>query len=154
MLKSSVRTRRFVGTCRFHLQDRRISKGRHQQKSAIYISARFHKLLAWVNIRYWWRSVVSITGVSVLRFQILTAVTMKFTVFWDVTPCILVAVYQLFGGKCGLYLQGTRHGEQQKTFSMLDVFLSWRRTRYAPPIHQKISTRLHGIISEYTLMFN
>jgi hypothetical protein len=44
--------------------------------------------------------------------QFLTAVTMKTIVFWEVTPCILVAVYKLFGGNFCFYLQGTGHGKQ------------------------------------------
>jgi hypothetical protein len=28
-----------------------------------------------------------------MRFRVLTAVSMKVTVFWDVVPCILIEVY-------------------------------------------------------------
>ena len=36
----------------------------------------------------------------------LTAITVKVTVAWDVTPCSLVRRYQLFGGSSCLHLQG------------------------------------------------
>jgi hypothetical protein len=37
-----------------------------------------------------------------VRFQVLTAVSMKTTVFWDVALCSLVEVYRRFGGPCCL----------------------------------------------------
>jgi hypothetical protein len=39
---------------------------------------------------------------SLVRFEVFTLVTMKFTDFWDVTPCSLVDNYQYFGGGCCL----------------------------------------------------
>jgi hypothetical protein len=33
-----------------------------------------------------------------VRFQVLTAASMNMTVFWDVTPCSLVEIYQRFRG--------------------------------------------------------
>jgi hypothetical protein len=43
-----------------------------------------------------------------VRFQVLTAASMKMTVFWVVSPCILVEVYQRFRGACCLHYQGIR----------------------------------------------
>jgi hypothetical protein len=41
--------------------------------------------------------------------EVLTAVTMKsIAVFWDVTPCSPVGVYQRFRGMCYVQLQGRR----------------------------------------------
>jgi len=37
----------------------------------------------------------------------LTAIAVKVTVVWDVTPCSLVRRYQLFGGSSCRHLQGT-----------------------------------------------
>jgi hypothetical protein len=31
---------------------------------------------------------------SILRFEVLEAVTMRISVFWDVTPCTLIDIYQ------------------------------------------------------------
>jgi hypothetical protein len=33
-----------------------------------------------------------------LRFQVLTAASMKMAVFWVVAPCSLIEVYRRFGG--------------------------------------------------------
>jgi hypothetical protein len=35
-----------------------------------------------------------------VRFQVVTAVSIKMTVFWDVAPCSLAEVYQCFRGVC------------------------------------------------------
>jgi hypothetical protein len=41
-----------------------------------------------------------------VRFQVLTAASMKMAVFWVVAPCSLVDVYQRFRGPCCLHHQG------------------------------------------------
>jgi hypothetical protein len=41
-------------------------------------------------------------------FEVLTAVSMKIAVFWDIAPCSLIEVYQRFRGPCCLYHQGER----------------------------------------------
>jgi hypothetical protein len=43
----------------------------------------------------------------VARFGVLTAVTIKITLFLDVTQCSLIYRYKCFGGTCCLHLQGT-----------------------------------------------
>jgi hypothetical protein len=40
-----------------------------------------------------------------LRHEALTAVKVKIIIFWDVTPCSLVHIYEVFGGTCRIYLQ-------------------------------------------------
>jgi hypothetical protein len=41
-----------------------------------------------------------------MRFQVLTAVSMNMTVFWDVAPCSLVEIDRRFRGAYCLYHQG------------------------------------------------
>jgi hypothetical protein len=41
-----------------------------------------------------------------VRFQVLTAASMKLTVFWDVALCSLVEVYRRFRGAYSLHHQG------------------------------------------------
>jgi hypothetical protein len=41
-----------------------------------------------------------------MRFQILTAASMKMTVFWGVLQCSLADVYRRFKGACCLHYQG------------------------------------------------
>jgi hypothetical protein len=41
--------------------------------------------------------------VVLVRSEVLTAASMKMTVFWVVAPCSLVEVYRLFRGVCCLH---------------------------------------------------
>jgi hypothetical protein len=51
-----------------------------------------------------------------VRFQVLTAASMKTAVFWVVAPCSLVEVYRRFRGACCLHHQGRLHcATTQKT---------------------------------------
>jgi hypothetical protein len=43
------------------------------------------------------------TLLVIVRFQVLTAASMKMTVFWDVAPCSLVEIYRRFRGAYCLY---------------------------------------------------
>jgi hypothetical protein len=59
-----------------------------------------------------------------VRFQVLTAASMKKTVFWDVAPCSLVEVFWRFRGACCLHHQGdsTRlHGARSQKTSHLQA---------------------------------
>jgi hypothetical protein len=44
-----------------------------------------------------------------VEFEVLTAVVMKSTNFWDITPCSLLSVKWRFGGIYRLHLQGRKH---------------------------------------------
>jgi hypothetical protein len=41
-------------------------------------------------------------------FEVLTAVVMKSTIFWDITPCSPLKFNRRFGGTYRLHLQGRR----------------------------------------------
>jgi hypothetical protein len=41
---------------------------------------------------------ISETGSVFVGFEVLTAVVMKSTIFWDITPCSVLSVYVHFGG--------------------------------------------------------
>jgi hypothetical protein len=43
-----------------------------------------------------------------IGFEVLTAVVMKSSSFWDITPCSPLKVSRRFGGKHRLYLQDRR----------------------------------------------
>jgi hypothetical protein len=45
--------------------------------------------------------------IEMVRFQVLTAASMKMTVFWVVAPCNLIDVYRHFRGACCLHHQGS-----------------------------------------------
>jgi hypothetical protein len=42
-----------------------------------------------------------------MRFEVLTAASMKMAVFWVIAPCSLVEVYQYFRGTCCLHHHGS-----------------------------------------------
>jgi hypothetical protein len=48
-----------------------------------------------------------------MRFQVLTAASMKMAIFWAVAPCSLVEVYRRFRGACCLHHQGALMWRQQ-----------------------------------------
>jgi hypothetical protein len=70
-----------------------------------------------------------------MRFKVLTVVNVKKSVFWDMTPCSLIDMYQSFGGTCCLDAQGTR-----VSYILNNGAAGSRRT--LPPIYQAI---LHQI---------
>jgi hypothetical protein len=45
----------------------------------------------------------------IVGFEILTAVVMKSTIFWDITPCSPLSVNRRFGGTYRLHLQGRKN---------------------------------------------
>jgi hypothetical protein len=78
-------------------------------------------------------------------FEVLTAVFMKSSTFWDVTPCSLLKVNWCFGRICCLHLQGRKISEAKNQQSLLPAscwFLArlilrpWRWRRHVPPKRQ------------------
>jgi hypothetical protein len=65
-----------------------------------------------------------------LGFEVLTAVVMKSTIFWDITPCSLLIVNQHFRGTFRLHLQGRKNKlsnkpawKQNAAFCLLPAFM-------------------------------
>jgi hypothetical protein len=57
-------------------------------------------------------------------FEILTAVVMKSTIFWDITPCSLLQVNRRSGGTYSLHFQGRKISQGSSAFRLLqDGFL-------------------------------
>jgi hypothetical protein len=49
--------------------------------------------------------------------------TMKFTVFWDVTPCSLVEIFRHFGAtSVNMYQTTWRHNTGDSNFDLIDFF--------------------------------
>jgi hypothetical protein len=46
--------------------------------------------------------------------EVLTAVVMKSTIFWDITPCSPLSVNRRFGGTYGLHFQGRKNKLSEK----------------------------------------
>jgi hypothetical protein len=53
------------------------------------------------------------TGFNFVRFQVLTAASMKFRVFWDVAPCSLIEVCGRFRGAYCLNDQDDDEGSKR-----------------------------------------
>jgi hypothetical protein len=68
-----------------------------------------------------------------VRLEVLTAVTMKSTVSWGVTPCSLVEVHQCFWGMYCLHLQDQRvgHAINQQDVSSKQSTLLWYQTTWS-----------------------
>jgi hypothetical protein len=61
-----------------------------------------------------------------LGFEVLTAVVMKSSVFWDIMPCSLLKVNQHFGGTCRYFplkRQLTFHGLQGVISQKIEVLI-------------------------------
>jgi hypothetical protein len=86
-------------------------------------------------------------------FEVLTAVVMKSTIFWDITPCSPLTVNRSFGGTYRLHVQGRKNklnlffrpssGSKNNLF-----FRPWRWKRYVPPRRPLTLNGLHGVISQ------
>jgi hypothetical protein len=57
---------------------------------------------------------LSLAVIHNIRFLLLTAVTMKSSVFWDVTVYSPVKVHRLFGGTCYLHHPGSKNKSNKK----------------------------------------
>jgi hypothetical protein len=62
---------------------------------------------------YWYSGVTSKKKVNFAQFEVLIAVVMKISVFWDITPCSLVKVNRLLGGTSRILRQGRRMSEER-----------------------------------------
>jgi hypothetical protein len=85
-------------------------------------------------------------------FEVLTAVVMKSTIFWDITPCSPVKVNRRFGRIYRLHLQGRKKADQgtsvkaggQKTLKMEPICSS----------ETSVDTqRTHGVIFQKIVLF-
>jgi hypothetical protein len=92
-----------------HEGKRPLGRSRHKRKGNIKIDLR-ETALEDVNLNHlvqdWdrWQAVVNTK--RTVRFQILTAASMKFRVFWDILPCSQVDVDRCFRGAYCLHHQG------------------------------------------------
>jgi hypothetical protein len=68
---------------------------------------------------------------SPLWFEVLTAVIMKSTIFWDITPCSPLKVNRCLGGTCRLSFQGRRISHkrnQHEVGSKQGAEINWATT--------------------------
>jgi hypothetical protein len=77
----------------------------------------------------------------IVRFDVLTAVSMKMAVFWVLAPWSLAEVYQHFRGPCCIH-----HQDDEDSFHSSPW---WRRQQW-PLKRWQNSTRLHGATTQKT----
>jgi hypothetical protein len=56
---------------------------------------------------------VGIKHVKLAALEVLTAVVMKTSTFWDITPCNPLKVNRRFGETCHVHLQGRRISQER-----------------------------------------
>jgi hypothetical protein len=102
-----------------------------------------------------WNAYCSIPYIYIefIGFEVLTSVIMKNTVFWDMTPCSPVVVHRRFGRTYCMHFQDRILSLEIKQFCFLitSYWLQWKK--YVTPEHQRISTSLHGVTYQNTVLF-
>jgi hypothetical protein len=102
-------------------------------------------VLVWIL----WNPTVHRKGVKFVGFEVLTAVVIKSTIFWDITPCGPLKANWRFGGTYLLRLQGRRisrtRNQQSSACHLLSrwflarlILWPWRWRRYIPPKYRLI----------------
>jgi hypothetical protein len=78
------------------------------------------------------------TGLDLVGFEVLTAVVMKSTIFWDITPCSPLSVSRRFGGtlcfpavftrvSCPAYFSNLKMGAICSSETSVDIQRTTRR---------------------------
>jgi hypothetical protein len=57
------------------------------------------------------------TNISIVGFEVLIALVMKSSIFWDIMPCNPLKANRRFGGTCRLHLQHRRAINQREAGS-------------------------------------
>jgi hypothetical protein len=99
---------------------------------------------------------IRVRTLLLIRFQLLTAVTMKYTVLWVVTLCSSETAKR-FWVTCRLNLQGRKASKatnQPDVCWFLDwlSFRPWRWRRYVPP-KRRVLSELYGVTPQMSLVF-
>jgi hypothetical protein len=100
--------------------------------------------------------------INIWASEVLTAVVMKSSIFYDITPCSPLKVNRRFGRTYRLNLQCRRISRAfhlachllSRWFLARLILRSWRWKPYAPPKRRLSSNGLHGVISQKTEHFN
>jgi hypothetical protein len=97
--------------------------------------------LSWMifkSIILWWHR----------GFEVLTAVVMKSSIFWDITSCSPFKANRRFGGKCRLCFLSV-----WCWLLAWPIFKPWRWRRHVPPKRRLTFNGLHGIIFKKMELF-
>jgi hypothetical protein len=88
---------------------------------------------------------------KVVRFKVLTAASVKMTDLWDIAPCLAEADRRFIGAYD--HHDQAMNGRKWSTFQrcLLPPSIWWQ---YAPLKRRSTSTRIHGVISQKTVIFH
>jgi hypothetical protein len=85
-----------------------------------------------------------------MRFQVLTAASMKFKVFWDVLPCSQIDVDRRFRGACCLHHQGAERTSE----TSIDIDLTtWQYIPEDFELHVSITFYVIAVISSFHVSY-
>jgi hypothetical protein len=100
---------------------------------------------------------------SYIEFEGITAMVMKSSIFWDITPCSPLEVNRRLGGTCRFHLQGRiiSQGRNQSEswwqapyWFLAWLFIwSWRWRLHVAPKRSLTFNGLHGVISQKIELF-
>jgi hypothetical protein len=107
-----------------------------------------HFMQIWDIRKYHSNSTVTLYGV--VGFEVITAVVMKISIFWDITPCSPLRANRRFGGTYRQCLLGTCF---HAGFLLTSFFRPWRWRRYVPPKRRLTLIGPHGVISQKMVLF-
>jgi hypothetical protein len=91
-------------------------------------------------------------------FEVLTAVVIKSSVFWDMTQCSPLKVDRRFRGTCPLHRQCWRVSQREISVKQATIFASltlqpWRWRWQFTPKRRLTFNGLHGVISQKVELF-
>jgi hypothetical protein len=114
-----------------------------------------------------WRINGLVISYQIVGFEVLTAVVMKSTNFWDISPCSPLKVNRRFGRTYRLHLQGRisraryqRDNRWQAECHLLSrwylvrLIRPWRWRQYLLPKRQLTFSVLNGVISKKIVPFD
>jgi hypothetical protein len=85
---------------------------------------------------------------TLVGFEILTAVAMRSTIFWDITPCSPLKVNRRFGRIYRLQLQSFSCHLLPRWFLARLILRPWRWRVYVPLKRRLTFNGLHGVITQ------
>jgi hypothetical protein len=127
------------------------------RKASVPESLRNGKVEMWYKLQILGKRVCVKKSVHYLGYEVLTAVVMQNTVFWDITLCSPFKVNIHFGGTYHLHLQirisrARFQRKKQVASTLLATFFPWRWRRYVPPKRRLTFNGLHCVMSHKTVL--
>jgi hypothetical protein len=114
-----------------------------------------------------WMSTMSLFALTlhisqIVGFEVLTAVVMKISIFWDITPCSPLKVNRRFGETYRLHLQGRRVSQKRNQSEAGskqirgEIFLrnfGWFQRNTRRYNSEDTNSSFHGLILSVLMMF-